>query len=247
MSIDHNSGFGRRLFLRMTTALCAVIGLPAVIVGPARADDGVGVVTKLRGQARAARSGGNVMLAEPTKAADGTMTAGTAIMAGDGVVTGPDARLKIQFKDGSTLTLGENSKLNIDQAKFDGSGKRDIAGTLLDGIVRCAVAKAGEGSSFQMNSSLVTSAARGTEWIVSIKDHTTSLLVLEGVVNAKGVGETLEELPNAPISKGVDLGVKQGLAVGEPARAIGMDAKDMGHPINWKAERIDKLVAATDF
>jgi hypothetical protein len=171
---------------------------------------------------------------------------GTKIESGDGIVTGPDARLKIQFKDGSVITLGENSKVNIDKAKFEGS-KRDIAATLLDGIVRAAVAKADEGSNFQVSSSLVTSAARGTEWIMSIKDHTTSLLVLEGTVNAKGRGETLEELPDAPVSKGVDLGVKQGLAVGEPARAIGMDAKDMGHPINWKAERINKLVAATDF
>ena len=231
MSTDRNPGFGRRLFLRMTTALCAAVGLPAV----ALAADSVGEVTKLRGQARAARGGGNVMLAE-----------GTKIESGDGVVTGPDARLKIQFKDGSIITLGENSKLNIDKAKFDGS-KRDIAATLLDGVVRAAVAKAGAGSNFQVSSSLVTSAARGTEWIMSIKDHTTSLLVLEGTVNAKGKGETLDELPDAPVSKGVDLGVKQGLAVGEPARAIGMDAKDMGHPINWKAERINKLVAATDF
>jgi hypothetical protein len=231
MSTDRNPGFGRRLFLRMTTALCAAVGLPAV----ALAADSVGEVTKLRGQARAARGGGNVMLAE-----------GTKLESGDGVVTGPDARLKIQFKDGSIITLGENSKLNIDKAKFDGS-KRDIAATLLDGVVRAAVAKAGAGSNFQVSSSLVTSAARGTEWIMSIKDHTTSLLVLEGTVNAKGKGETLEELPDAPVSKGVDLGVKQGLAVGEPARAIGMDAKDMGHPINWKAERINKLIAATDF
>lgn len=235
MSTDRNPGFGRRLFLRMTTAFGAAIGLSGLGVGGALAADSVGAVTKLRGQARVARGGGNVMLAE-----------GTKIESGDGVVTGPDARLKIQFKDGSIITLGENSKLNIDKAKFEGS-KRDIAATLLDGVVRAAVAKAGEGSNFQVSSSLVTSAARGTEWIMSIKDHTTSLLVLEGTVNAKGKGETLEELPDAPVSKGVDLGVKQGLAVGEPARAIGMDAKDMGHPINWKAERIDKLVAATDF
>jgi len=231
MSTDRIAGFGRRTFLRMTTALSAAIGLP----GLALAAESVGAVTKLRGQARVARNGGNVMLAE-----------GTAIEAGDGVVTGPDARLKIQFKDGSILTLGENSKLNIDKAKFDGT-KRDIAATLLDGVVRAAVAKAGEGSNFQVNSSLVTSAARGTEWIMSIKDHTTSLLVLEGKVNAKGIGETLSDLPNAPIAKGVDLGVKQGLAVGEPARALGMDPKDMGKVINWKSEKIDKLVSATEF
>jgi hypothetical protein len=231
MSPDRTPGFGRRLFLRMTTALCTAIGLPSL----ALAADSVGSVTKLRGQARAVRGGGNVMLAE-----------GEKIEAGDGIVTGPDARLKIQFKDGSIITLGENSKLNVETAKFEGS-KRDIAATLLDGVVRAAVAKAGEGSNFEISSSLVTSAARGTEWIMSIKDHTTSLLVLEGTVNAKGVGETLDDLPNAPIAKGVDLGVKQGLAVGEPARALGMDPKDMGKVINWKAEKIDKLVSSTEF
>ncbi len=236
---DRNPGFGRRLFLRMTTALCAAVGLPSL----ALAADSVGSVTKLRGQARAVRGGGNVMLAESGKAEAGQTD---KIEAGDGIVTGPDARLKIQFKDGSVITLGENSKLNIETAKFAGS-KRDIAATLLDGVVRAAVAKAGEGSSFEISSSLVTSAARGTEWIMSIKDHTTSLLVLEGTVNAKGIGETLDDLPNAPISKGVDLGVKQGLAVGEPARALGMDPKDMGKVINWKAEKIDKLVSSTEF
>jgi hypothetical protein len=235
MSPDRNSGFGRRLFLRMTTALCAAIGLPGLGMRDAQAADSVGTVTKLRGQARAVRGGGNVMLAESAK-----------IEAGDGIVTGPDARLKIQFKDGSVITLGENSKLNIETAKFEGT-KRDIAATLLDGVVRAAVAKAGEGSNFEISSSLVTSAARGTEWIMSIKDHTTSLLVLEGKVNAKGIGETLSDLPNAPIAKGVDLGVKQGLAVGEPARALGMDPKDMGKVINWKAEKIDKLVSSTEF
>jgi hypothetical protein len=235
MSIHRNSGFGRRLFLRMTTAACAAAGLPALGTGMALADAGVGSVTKLRGQARAARGGKNVMLEE-----------GAAIDAGDAVVTGPDARLKIQFKDGSIITLGENSKLNIDKAKFTGA-KRDIAATLLDGVVRAAVAKAGEGSNFQINSSLVTSAARGTEWIMSVKDHTTSLLVLDGVVNAKGVGETVDQLPNAPITRGVDLGVKQGIAVGEPARALGMDPKDLGRPIQWKEEKINKLVTSTDF
>jgi hypothetical protein len=235
MSPDRNSGFGRRLFLRMTTTLCAAIGLPSLGMRDAQAADSVGTVAKLRGQARAVRGGGNVMLAESAK-----------IEAGDGIVTGPDARLKIQFKDGSVITLGENSKLNIETAKFEGT-KRDIAATLLDGVVRAAVAKAGEGSNFEISSSLVTSAARGTEWIMSIKDHTTSLLVLEGKVNAKGVGETLSDLPNAPIAKGVDLGVKQGLAVGEPARALGMDPKDMGKVINWKAEKIDKLVSSTEF
>jgi hypothetical protein len=235
MLLDRTPGFGRRSFLRMTTALCAAAGLPGLGVKGARAAEAVGSVSKLRGQARAARGGGNVMLAE-----------GTAIEADDGVVTGPGARLKIEFKDGSVITLGENSKLNIDKAKFEGA-KRDIAATLLDGVVRAAVAKAGAGSSFEVKSSLVTSAARGTEWIMSIKDHTTSLLVLEGTVNAKGIGETLSDLPSAPIANGVDLGANQGLAVGEPARALGMDPNDMGKVINWKAEKINKLVSATEF
>ena len=35
---------------------------------------------------------------------------GTKIQSGDTIVTGPDARLKLQFQDGSTMTLGETSK-----------------------------------------------------------------------------------------------------------------------------------------
>ncbi|HVT53376.1 MAG TPA: FecR domain-containing protein [Dongiaceae bacterium] len=240
MSSPLGSSFGRRFFIKLTTALGAVTLLAPVAARGHRAlaaGADIGEVTKLRGQARAARNGSNVML-----------DVGTKIQSGDTIVTGPDARLKLQFLDGSTMTLGETSKLNIDKAAFDG-GKRDIAATLLDGIVRCAVAKAAAGSNFEVSSSLVTSAARGTEWIVSIKDHTTSLFVLDGVVNAKGLEDVKEDLPNLPIASaaGVDLTVKQGLAVGEPARSIGLDAKDMGHPMAWKAARVDKLLAATDF
>jgi hypothetical protein len=240
MSSDLNASFGRRVFVKVTTALGAVAVIaPITVFGrhTAAAGKNVGEVTKLRGQARAARGGGNVML-----------DVGAKIQSGDTIVTGPGARLKLQFLDGSTMTLGEASKLEIDKAAFDG-GKRDIAATLLDGIVRCAVAKAAEGSNFEVSSSLVTSAARGTEWIVSIKDHTTSLFVLEGVVNAKGLDDVKEDLPNLPIATaaGVDLTVKQGLAVGEPARSIGLEAKDIGKPMTWKPARVDKLLAATDF
>jgi hypothetical protein len=240
MSSPLDSSFGRRFFIKLTTALGAVAFLAPVAARGRRAlaaDADVGEVSKLRGQARVARNGGNVML-----------DVGSKVRSGDTIVTGPDARLKLQFLDGSTMTLGESSKLNIDKAAFEG-GKRDIAATLLDGIVRCAVAKAAAGSNFEVSSSLVTSAARGTEWIVSIKDHTTSLFVLDGVVNAKGLEDVKEDLPNLPIASaaGVDLTVKQGLAVGEPARSIGLDAKDMGHPMTWKAARVAKLLAATDF
>src|SRR5581483_7910949 len=170
-----NRSVGRRLVLKMTSALSAAAAiLPIGGLGRrAFAQDGaVGQVAKLRGQARVACQGQNIMIAE-----------GTKLMTGDQVVTGPDARLKLQFLDGSTMTMGEASKLSIDKAAFS-AGQRNIAATLLDGIVRCVVAKAGDGSSFEVSSSLVTSAARGTEWIVSIKDHTTSLFVLDGVVNA---------------------------------------------------------------
>jgi hypothetical protein len=235
-----NRSVGRRLVLKMTSALSAAAAiLPLGVARRAFAQDGaVGEVAKLRGQARVSRQNQNIMLGE-----------GTKLMTGDQVVTGPDARLKLQFLDGSTMTLGEASKLSIDKAAFTGSSQRNIAATLLDGIVRCVVAKAGAGSSFEVSSSLVTSAARGTEWIVSIKDHTTSLFVLDGVVNAKGLSDVQEDLPNLPIATaaGVDLKVQQGLAVGEPARSIGLDAKDMGHPMTWKQTRIDKLVSATDF
>jgi hypothetical protein len=235
MSKAYGAPVGRRLFMGMSAAFWSVAGL--IWERPASAADAsVASVLKLRGQALAARGGKNVMLVE-----------GAPLQIGDAIRTGPDSRMKIGFVDGSTATLGENSKLNLDQASFDRTaGKRDIAATLIDGIVRCVVAKAAAGSSFKVSSSLVTSAARSTEWIVSIKDRTTSLLVLEGVVRAQGIGQTLNQMPDAPINKGVDLKVHDGIAVGEPARSLGMKTEDMGRVIQWKQPRIDKLLAATD-
>jgi hypothetical protein len=235
MSKAYGAPVGRRLFMGMSAAFWSVAGLirkrPA-----AAADASVASVAKLRGQALASRGGKNVMLAE-----------GTPLQVGDALRTGPDSRMKIRFLDGSTATLGENSKLDLDQARFDqATGSRDIAATLIDGIVRCVVAKAAAGSRFQVSSSLVTSAARSTEWIVSVKDRTTSLLVLDGVVRAQGIGQTLTDLPSAPVNKGVDLKVHDGIAVGEPARSLGMKTEDMGRVIQWKQPRIDKLVGATD-
>src|SRR5690242_12301225 len=111
MSSHLDSSFGRRVFVKVTTALGAVAVL-APVTGLGRrafaASADVGEVTKLRGQARAARNGSNVML-----------EVGTKIRSGDTIVTGPDARLKLQFLDGSTMTLGEASKLTIDKAAFD--------------------------------------------------------------------------------------------------------------------------------
>jgi hypothetical protein len=235
MSREHGAPVGRRLFMGMGAAFWPVAGL--VLGRPAlAADPAIASVVKLRGQALASRNGKNVML-----------DVGVPLRVGDAIRTGPDSRMKIQFLDGSTATLGENSKLSLDQASFDkAASKRDIGSTLLDGIVRCVVAKAAAGSSFQVSSSLVTSAARSTEWIVAVKNHTTSLLVLEGVVRAQGIGDTLTNMPNAPVNKGVDLKVNDGIAVGEPARALGMKLEDMGRVIQWKQPRIDKLVDATD-
>lgn len=237
MSREYRAPVGRRLFMGMSAAFWSLAGLVSGLRPAGAADATAASVVKLRGQALASRDGKNVML-----------DVGVPLQVGDAIRTGPDSRMKIQFLDGSTATLGENSKLSLDQASFDqAAGKRDIGSTLLDGVVRCVVAKAAAGSSFQVSSSLVTSAARSTEWIVAIKDRTTSLLVLEGVVRAQGIGDTLTDTPSAPINKGVDLKVNDGIAVGEPARSIGMKAEDMGRVIQWKQPKIDKLVNATDF
>src|SRR5215813_6124221 len=128
MSKAYGAPVGRRLFMGMSAAFWSVAGL--VWQRPAlAADASVASVLKLRGQALAARGGQNVMLQE-----------GTPLQAGDALRTGPDSRMKIQFLDGSTATLGENSKLSLDQANFSqAASTRDIAATLIDGIVRCVV------------------------------------------------------------------------------------------------------------
>lgn len=109
---------------------------------------------------------------------------GTALELGDVIKTGPGARLRLRFVDGSILTLGENTSLSIDIFAVDpGNSSRTVVLTLLSGIVNTAAAKSGENQfDYQIKTPNAYSAVRGTKWIVNAPKGTTDVYVLNGTV-----------------------------------------------------------------
>src|SRR4051812_34511198 len=73
----------------------------------------VAQAVKVRGDVRITREG----------AGDMSCSMGTALQLGDTITTGPGARLRLRFVDGSILALGENTKLSVDLFAVDASNK----------------------------------------------------------------------------------------------------------------------------
>ncbi len=113
----------------------------------------------------------------------------------DRVETERRSRAKILFIDDSTLTIGEQSRIEITEHVFDSKKARPPSTILklLDGTVKAVVGKVygQEGAKFEIHTPTAVAAARGTNFIVNIaKDlpgKPTTILVLEGTVQVQDV------------------------------------------------------------
>jgi hypothetical protein len=135
--------------------------------------DFVGQATKVTGDVKVSRDG-----------ADLPVSVGTAFQLGDVIRTGPGARLRVRFIDGSILTFAQTTTLSIDIFSIDSSNKsRSVILTMLQGIVDAAAAKSGESKfDYEIHTGSGYSAVRGTEWIVAAQPATTSVFVISGMV-----------------------------------------------------------------
>ncbi|MCW5777824.1 MAG: FecR domain-containing protein, partial [Phycisphaeraceae bacterium] len=95
---------------RSRTIACFVVLLVGLSAA-ARAAEEIGEVARVQNEAYALAEGGERRLA-----------AGDAIHDGERVVTGPDARIEVIFVDGTSLTLGSNAVMRMDELVFDGTG-----------------------------------------------------------------------------------------------------------------------------
>jgi hypothetical protein len=152
----------------------ALIAVIAVIAqAPARAADAIGQLVKLRGEVAVTRAG-----------SDQPATAGMGLALHDTVKTGAKARAQIQFADGSTVTLGENSALAVDRYALNPTaGSRNVLLSVLSGAVNAVVTKSGQGYfDYEIRTTDGYSAVRGTNWIIAVQNATTRMVVISGLV-----------------------------------------------------------------
>jgi len=112
------------------------------------------------------------------------LDAGAPIHLDDQVSTGPAARLEIALIDGTTLTLGESTRLVIDRFVFDPQQSRGEVLARVEGAFRFVTGQVGQLSetSIQAETPHAVISIRGTDFIATPIDGAYGVLLLDGAV-----------------------------------------------------------------
>lgn len=158
----------RRVWLRTMLAMIALGGLTRRLA----AQDVVGEVARIQGHVTKAQGGGETVLAT-----------GAKISVGDSIVTGEDGKVDLRFTDGSLLTVGPSSRVEVARfAPKAGGGSGEALLSLLSGIIKLIVDDGSRWGRFAVQTETAVAAVRGTEWLVEAAKDTSAVLVLSGTV-----------------------------------------------------------------
>jgi ferric-dicitrate binding protein FerR (iron transport regulator) len=130
----------------------------------------IGEVRALVGTATVTRDAGSLQLA-----------AGSDVQEGDRVATGAASRVEIGFGDGSTLVIGESSRVSLPHFEPSPAGGSALL-ELLEGILRIDILSDGAWRSFEVRTYTAVASARSTQWVVEAKTGTTGVFVVDGTV-----------------------------------------------------------------
>lgn len=126
----------------------------------AQAADIVGSIERLKGPASRADASGETALA-----------IGTQIMDGDVLKTGNGSRMIVRFDDESTLTMGENAEVLVDDLIYVPAGREPESGSqslkFVQGVFRFVSGKVAKSlpQNVALNTPVATIGIRGTEVI----------------------------------------------------------------------------------
>jgi uncharacterized membrane protein YgcG len=164
--------FAHRAILFFLVAACTFAGFAT------RAADGVGEITRLRGEARIFRLD-----------REESVSVGTSLIVGDRLATGRGARAQITFSDGSIVHLGENTTLTVERyAANPTTGSRQVLLSVAAGIVDAVATKSGNGNfNYAIRSPDGVSAVRGTHWSLDVQSDQTTVFVHEGSVGVESL------------------------------------------------------------
>jgi hypothetical protein len=172
------------------------------LAAPARAQESVGTVAAVEGKADLVRG-----------TATQAITVGAAIAVGDHVRTGKPGRVRIVFRDETTLNVGDGSDLAIGENVFKpDEGAVSSAIRLLSGKVRALVSEYYKDplTSYQVETATAVSGVRGTDFIVVFRDADavtdvvglTGRVEVHGVVDRRGHGVIVTPKTKTTVARG---------------------------------------------
>jgi len=108
-------------------------------------------------------------------------TKGTLLHQGDAIVTDIGAKAKLQFNDGTIVSVSENARLALAQYQ-----STDNAYTTRlkaeSGAMRFLFQRTLDQSRFEVETETAVAGVRGTEWLMDVSDTNTAVALLSGVV-----------------------------------------------------------------
>ncbi|MCW8915645.1 MAG: FecR family protein [Magnetovibrio sp.] len=167
---------------------------------PVQAADNIGAVERTRGEATAIR--GQV-------AHD--LSQGSAVVFRDLLRTGQQSRLQVSFIDGSSLTLGDDAELSIDEMVYEPKTKGRAVLRLTQGVFRMVSGKINKvpGGSLTIQTPLATIGVRGTDfWGQQTQDTLLMALLDRGeltIETADGTVKLSNPLHAVKVQKGEPL------------------------------------------
>jgi hypothetical protein len=184
-----------------------LLGLVAAGGGvPARAQSAaVGTVTELVGVAVVTRH---------QAGAPEALAVGAELFEGDRVHTEAGARLRLRLRDGSVLTCGEATDLQLDWVLYDAA--EDARSVLLSvplGIVRAVAELLRPNALYEMRTNTAVISVRGSEWIAEAQPGATAVLALEGEIAVRNAD------PDVPGAVALGPGEGVTVAAGAPPQA----------------------------
>ena len=199
----------------------AVMLLSGFAAGQAAAQETIGAVSRIQGEASGTRGGA----ARP-------LGLNASVFPHEVLSTGKAARLEITFADNTQVTLGEQAKLTLDSYVFNPAAGRGTIRFALVGALRFI---SGQVSKLARSAASVTTpvaviGVRGTEfWSGPIDNQALGVLLIEGAVSVSNAAG--EQVLNQP---------GQGTNIATPGAAPG--------PVTfWPQDKVNRALAAVTF
>ena len=180
-----------------------------MVAGPVSAQGGaVGQVSRLEGLADVIRAG-----ADPIDIA-----MGANVEQSDALVTRSESFLEVTLNDGSSLTLDENTRLEISEY-VSGTSPSSLVSLARGGLrARIGAAFSSRRDSFKVQTSEGTMGVQGTEFDVIAEDRRTQIYVYEGSVS---VTSRDPRYPETVILQAGDSGeIRAGAPAAQPIRFV---------------------------
>jgi len=204
---------------RLIAIVMTLVG--GVAGGHAAAQEAIGAVSRIQGEANGTRGG-----------ATRALGLNAPVFLNEIVSTGDGARLEVTFADDTRVTVGEKAKLTLDTFVFDPAAGNGAIKFGVTGALRFVSGKLTKlaSSDVSVTTGVANLGIRGTEfWGGPIDDQALGVFLVTGVVSvSNAAGEQILSRPG------------QGTNIATPGAAPG--------PVSfWAQDKVDRAVATVTF